>query len=332
MNYIVFDMEWNQPVSKKSYPYTKIGALLSNEIIQIGAYKLDDNFEIKGSFSRFIRPQFYKKMNRNVLKITEIDEEKILDGDDFIDVLHDFKDWCGDEFCFFTWGMDDASVLRQNIKFYSLEEGWIKKWYNLQTIFSKEAFGNSAQRSLALAMEHFKIEKSEGRRLHDALNDAYYTVLVFQKLDIKKGLENYTHPSDYVLLSCGMNEKKVGTYKTKALAFDDRRVSCVSCPLCGEELECVVPWFNNNTRYNFIGACRKHGEFVSRIRFEKNSYDMLNVFRNVKKSDIETIKNIKRKSNELIQRREIWASSKKRERKKKQFFKNIFKRKTAHFK
>ncbi len=331
MDYIIFDMEWNQPVSKKSYPYTKIGSILSNEIIQIGAYKLDDNFEIKSSFIRFIRPQFYKKINRNVLKITEIDEEKVLEGDDFIEAFEDFKKWCGNDFCFFTWGMDDASVIRQNIKFYSLSADWIKKWYNLQLIFSKEVFKNSNQRSLASAMEHYGIEKSEEKKLHDALNDAYYTALVFQRLDIKEGLKNYTSPSDYDLLVCGMSEKRVGAYKTKALAFDDKRVSCVSCPLCGEELKCIVPWFNNNTRYNFIGECRKHGEFVSRIRFEKNSYELLNVFKNVKKSDAETLRHIKQKSNELIRRQEMWSKGQKRERKKKQFFKNIFKRKTAHF-
>lgn len=329
MDYIVFDMEWNQPVSKNSYPYVKIGNLLSNEIIQIGAYKLDDDFNIKDSFLRFVRPQFYKKINKNVLKITEIDKEKILDGEDFIEVFGEFEKWCGDDFCFFTWGIDDAAVMRQNVNFYSLSSDWIKKWYNLQLIFSKEVFGDTNQKSLAAAMQHYDIKKDDQRRMHDALNDAYYTALVFQKIDIKKGIAEYTYPSDYKLLICGLSEKKVGTYKSKELAFEDKRVSNVMCPLCGDELECVVPWFHNNTRYNYIGACKKHGEFVSRIRFEKNAYELLNVFKNVKKSDIETIQRIKQKSDELCQRKEMWSKSKKKSRKKKQFLKNLFKRKAS---
>ena len=99
MNYIVFDMEWNQPISKNSYPYTKIGSQMMNEIIQIGAYKLNSKFEIKDSFVRYIRPSFYKKINKNVLKITELDKERIMEGDDFIGAFEDCKEsfdgrWC----------------------------------------------------------------------------------------------------------------------------------------------------------------------------------------------------------------------------------------------
>ena len=127
--------------------------------------------------------------------------------------------------------VDDISVMRQNITFYSLNSDWIKNWYNLQTIFSKQIFGDTAQRALNVAMEIFSIKQNEDRHLHDALNDAYYTSLVFQKLDIKKGLAAYTAPSDFKLLCCGLAEKKIGLFKSKEHAFDDKRVSDVACPL-----------------------------------------------------------------------------------------------------
>lgn len=328
MNYIVFDMEWNQPVSKNSYPYTKIGSKLANEIIQIGAYKLDEDFKITDSFSRFVRPSFYKKINKNILKLTELELEKILDGDDFIEAFEDFKDWCGSDFSFFTWGTDDISVMRQNTSFYSLSTSWIKNWYNLQTIFSKEAFSDTSQRALSIAMEHFNIKQKETRHLHDALNDAYYTALVFQKLDIKKALKEYTAPSDFKLICAGLLEKRIGMFKTKELAFKDERVSKVTCPLCGEELSCIVPWFNNNTRYNFIGLCKNHGEFISRIRFEKNASELLFVLKNVKKVDFETLSRIKKKNQEREQRRLLWAKNRDHRRRKNGILKNLFKIKT----
>lgn len=326
MNYIVFDMEWNQPVSKNSYPYIKIGSQLSNEIIQIGAYKLDDSFNITDSFMRYVRPAFYKKLNHNVLKITELDKKNIENGDDFIDVFEDFIDWCGNEFCFFTWGTDDISVMRQNTEFYSLPTDKIKNWYNLQLMYSKEVFQNSNQCALNTAMEHFNIDISEYRHLHDALNDAYYTALVFKKLNIKSAIKNYAPPADYKLICCGLTEKKVGTYKTKELAFKDSRVRNVNCPLCGNELVCVVPWFNNNTRYNYIGKCKNHGEFLSRIRFEKNKSELLFAFKNVKKTDIETIERIKKKNLERRRRMDMWSKSK--NAKKRRLWNNIFRRKT----
>lgn len=328
LNYIVFDMEWNQPISKNSYPYVKIGSQLTNEIIQIGAYKLNDKFQITDSFCRYVHPSFYKKLNRNVLKITELDKENIENGDDFIDVFEDFMTWCGKDFCFFTWGPDDISVMRQNINFYSLSPDKIKNWYNLQLIYSKEVLNNSVQCALNSAMEHFGIDVSEARHLHDALNDAYYTALIFQKLNIKDAIKNYAPPSDYKLICCGLAEKRVGLYKTKELAFQDKKVCDVNCPLCGNELVCVVPWFNNNARYNYIGKCKNHGEFLSRIRFEKNKSSLLYAFKNVKKTDADTIKRIKEKNLERTKRIDMWANSKKRRPKKHSLWKNIFRRKT----
>ncbi len=39
MNYIVLDLEWNQPVSYASAAYRKVGSKLLFEVIQIGAAK-----------------------------------------------------------------------------------------------------------------------------------------------------------------------------------------------------------------------------------------------------------------------------------------------------
>lgn len=45
MEYVILDLEWNQPVSKNSYPYLSIGDRMSNEIIQIGAYKVSEEMK-----------------------------------------------------------------------------------------------------------------------------------------------------------------------------------------------------------------------------------------------------------------------------------------------
>ena len=43
MNYIVLDLEWNQPFSNKTA--IKSPVFLKGEIVQIGAVKLDDSFK-----------------------------------------------------------------------------------------------------------------------------------------------------------------------------------------------------------------------------------------------------------------------------------------------
>lgn len=56
MNYIVFDLEWNQnPAGKKSR-----NDKLPFEIIEIGAVKVNSRKEITDSFHRLIKPQVYK--------------------------------------------------------------------------------------------------------------------------------------------------------------------------------------------------------------------------------------------------------------------------------
>jgi DNA polymerase III epsilon subunit-like protein len=52
MNYIVFDLELNSKPFKSRHP---------NEIIEIGAVKLNRNLEITGTFQSFVKPKVYKK-------------------------------------------------------------------------------------------------------------------------------------------------------------------------------------------------------------------------------------------------------------------------------
>ena len=56
MNYIVFDLEFNQPFNFKTGAKTYLNPKCPFEIIQIGAVKLNDNFEITDSFNGLIRP------------------------------------------------------------------------------------------------------------------------------------------------------------------------------------------------------------------------------------------------------------------------------------
>ena len=59
MNYIVFDLEWNQPADIKSTEKRK----LQFEIIEIGAVKLDENKNIISSFNELVCPKVYKTLN-----------------------------------------------------------------------------------------------------------------------------------------------------------------------------------------------------------------------------------------------------------------------------
>lgn len=54
MKYIIIDLEMN-PLSKE---FREERRICRNEIIQIGAVALDENYQEVGSFKTFVKPQF----------------------------------------------------------------------------------------------------------------------------------------------------------------------------------------------------------------------------------------------------------------------------------
>ena len=190
MDYIVLDMEWNQPwpgspSSKKTLPVA-----IRGEIIQIGAVRLTEDQTVADEFQVMIRPKYYRTLNRRVSKLTGIKESRLkAEGIGFAEAIDRFRRWCGEDAVFLTWGFDDIAILRENLQLFQLSTGWISTWYNAQMIFNAQTDGSTAQKSLKTAMEIFQIEAT--RPAHDALGDAYHTALICARLDLRRGMAEY---------------------------------------------------------------------------------------------------------------------------------------------
>ena len=72
MQYIVIDLEWNQPMSYDSAVYRQVGDRLIFEMIQIGAVKLNGQLEVCDSISIPIRPVHYVKIHPRIRKMTQL--------------------------------------------------------------------------------------------------------------------------------------------------------------------------------------------------------------------------------------------------------------------
>ena len=118
MNYIVFDLEWNQSPNGKEDSVEH----LPFEIIEIGAVKLNGNFEETGTFHKLIRPKVYKKMHFKISEVTHMDMAKLRqEGEPFDVVMNRFLAWCGEEeYCFCTWGSMDLTELQRNMAYHKL--------------------------------------------------------------------------------------------------------------------------------------------------------------------------------------------------------------------
>ena len=94
MNYIVFDLEWNQSPEGKE----RSDRYLQFEIVEIGAVKLDQNRKPIGEFRRLVKPQVYEELHFKIQEVTGLEMELLLrEGQPFEQVIREFLEWCGPE-------------------------------------------------------------------------------------------------------------------------------------------------------------------------------------------------------------------------------------------
>ena len=104
MNYIVFDLEWNQPYSNDISFMKRTKMPLTGEIIQIGAVKLNEKMDIIDHFTMFIKPQYLPRMHKHVRELTGITTHELNHGVPFKTAMQYFQKWCGDEYMLLSWG------------------------------------------------------------------------------------------------------------------------------------------------------------------------------------------------------------------------------------
>ena len=272
MQYIILDMEWNQPwpgsyAAKKPLPVPMRG-----EIVQIGAVRLTETQQLAEEFQVLIRPKYFRKMNRKVASLTGIRDSLLREnGISFPEAAERFRRWCGEDCIFLAWGFDDSAVLRENLAAFGMDDSWIGRWYNAQLIFNAQTDGSSAQKSLSSAMQIMSIEPT--RAAHDALGDAFHTALVCQKLDLEKGVEDYDralqeHENGFhgaELPGCLSRSVHHG-YESKQSALAAMSGSENLCPVCGAQMQ-TGRWYSQpGRRFLSKAVCPTDGEFYIRIR------------------------------------------------------------------
>ena len=285
MDYIVLDMEWNQPwpgspSSKKVLPVT-----IRGEIIQIGAVRVTQDREVADEFQVMVRPKYYRRLNRRVSKLTGIKESRLRDeGISFPDAMEQFRTWCGEDVIFLTWGFDDITILRENLRLFGLPEDWTDRWFNAQMIFNAQTDGSSSQKALKTAMEIFGIEAT--RPAHDALGDAYHTALICARLDLAKGTAEYaqalkSHENGFhgaELPGC-VARKVYHDYSDKKAALNAMAGEENVCPICGKRM-LGSRWFAQpGHRYMDLATCPEHGKFLIRVRLSLQQDGLIRVSR-----------------------------------------------------
>ena len=285
MDYIVLDMEWNQPWPGSPSARKVLPVQIRGEIIQIGAVRVAEDQTVADEFQILVKPKYYRSLNRRVSKLTGIKEARLkAEGVPLPEAMERFHSWCGEDIAFLTWGFDDIGILRENLRLYGLEESWTDRWYNAQMIFNAQTDGSNAQKALKTAMEIFGIEAS--RPAHDALGDAYHTALICARLDLKRGMAEYeqalrSHENGFhgaELPGC-ISRKVFYDYPDKRAALSAMTGQENQCPTCGRQM-LGSRWFAQpGHRYMDLATCPEHGKFLIRVRLSEQPDGAIRVSR-----------------------------------------------------
>lgn len=94
MNFVIFDLEWNN-----AYNYKAQTGM--NEIIEIGAVMLDERLQIVDTFKQLILPKVSKRLTGRFKDLTHITTDEVKqNGIPFEEAFRDFARWSGaDQLC-----------------------------------------------------------------------------------------------------------------------------------------------------------------------------------------------------------------------------------------
>ncbi len=179
--YVVIDLEMcNAPKPNGNNKGYK-----GSEIIQIGAVKLDQNYDVVDSYRSFVQPDF-TMISARIEELTGIKQADVDNGNKFLDAIADFFAWIDNEqITLVSWSDCDEIQLsnemeKKNLSIQKLID-MQGKWVDCQKIFGEKIKRTSKLYNLEQALIISDIPYKDGA--HDALVDAHNTALLFKKLN-----------------------------------------------------------------------------------------------------------------------------------------------------
>lgn len=115
--------------------------------------------------------------------MTNINNEDVKDAPYFPEAFNMFKSFIKDEknvLC--VWGNGDLKELYRNIKYYNLSTDNLSRNYINVQHHASIYFNNPTGKSIGLQNAITLLELNQDKSYHNALNDAYYTSLVFKNI------------------------------------------------------------------------------------------------------------------------------------------------------
>jgi inhibitor of KinA sporulation pathway (predicted exonuclease) len=164
MNYIIFDLEATCERDNKEF---------QNEIIEIGAVKINDRIEIVDTFDKFVKPKLNPILTDFCRELTTIKQDDVNNADTFPMVIESFKKWIGvskENYILCSWGFYDKSQISKDSMLHRLNDSWSKKHISLKHQFADIKNVRPCGMEKALNILKLSLDGTHHRGIDDAIN------------------------------------------------------------------------------------------------------------------------------------------------------------------
>ena len=261
--YVVLDLEWNSA-------YCKWQQRFLNEIIKIGAVKLDGNLKEIGRFQCFVRSRLTNRLRSRFKGLTNITNEDMRSGLPFDEAVRRYTEWAGADTVTLTWSNSDIYALLDNMKTLLDTDTipFLYRYADMQKFVQQRLGITGNQISLSAAAEKMGVNFEEFAA-HRALGDCLCSAELLRRTWVDGGLDPYlvdtTDPAYYERLTfkpyviSDLNNEDV-----------DREQMRVRCPECGNYLKRKSRWQFKSRAFRANMHCTRCGvDYVGRVRFKK---------------------------------------------------------------
>ncbi len=229
MEYIILDLEWDSvyfPPEKR----------FINQILQIGAVKLDKDFKTVETFSVTIRSAISKRVSSRFAKLTGITKEKMLEGIPFEESVKQYNAFAEKADVIMTWSKSDLYTIVENEDFILKNKlkfklsGYLDLQKLVQSQLALKGYESKNQISLEAAAEMMDID-TESYELHTALDDCLVCAelfkLCYNKEKFRSLLKDATKPDFYARLR--FKPYPISNIHDKNIKKDELEFKCPEC-------------------------------------------------------------------------------------------------------
>lgn len=190
MKYIFVDFE----MQKIDKIHKEKRAICKQEIIEIGAIMLDEDYNEISTFKKYVKPAYSEHISRHITELTGITDNYLFCQKDIEFEIEEFANWClshGDEITVYAWSENDLKQINEefqlkDIGFSCNMRRIVDNWVDLQAKYD-QAVGAEKPTSLSRALESVGIY-FQGH-MHDALDDSRNTATIFKELSDPEGFQ-----------------------------------------------------------------------------------------------------------------------------------------------